>query len=89
MTTVSIEAQVTADHRLKLTLPDDFPTGPAKVTVEPITRQTPRVETDLSPLGQRLRAIRDAALAEGMPVMTQDEVLAEVRQRRGEPADDD
>jgi rRNA-processing protein FCF1 len=40
-------------------------------------------------LGQRLRAIRNAALAEGMPVMTQDEVLAEVRRRRGEPLDDD
>jgi hypothetical protein len=39
--------------------------------------------------GPRLRAVRDAALAEGMPVLTQDEVLAEVRRRRGEPADDD
>ncbi len=89
MTTLSIEAQVSADHRLQLTLPDDFPTGPAKVTVEPVSAQAPSAIDGLSPLGQRLRAIRDAALAEGMPVMTQDEILAEVRQRRGQPADDD
>ncbi|MBK1633894.1 hypothetical protein CKO31_24810 [Thiohalocapsa halophila] len=89
MTRISVETQVSADHRLQLTLPDDFPAGPVKVTVEPVAELASSTGTGESPLGQRLRAIRDAALAEGMPVMTQDEVLAEVRRRRGEPVDDD
>jgi hypothetical protein len=38
-------------------------------------------------LGKRLLAIRKRALAKGMPTMTQDEVLAEVRRRRDEPID--
>lgn len=89
MTMISVEAQVSGDHRLQLTLPDDFPSGPVRVTVEPVTHPTASPGDAESPLGQRLRAIRNAALAEGMPVMTQDEVLAEVRRRRGEPLDDD
>ena len=35
-------------------------------------------------LGQQLLAIRQRALATGMKPMSQDEVLAEVRRRRGE-----
>lgn len=37
-----------------------------------------------SELGRRLFAMRQQALSAGMPTLTQDEVLAEVRQRRGE-----
>jgi hypothetical protein len=89
MTTISVEAQVTPDHRLQLTLPDDFPTGPAKVTIEPVGVEPASSGDDSTPVAQRLRANRNAALAKGMPVMTQDEVLTEMRQRRGEPLDDD
>lgn len=88
MTTVSVEAQVSGDRQLQLTLPDDFPAGPVRVTVQPVTHPESSPAAVESALGQRLRAIRDAALAEGMPVLTQDEVLAEVRRRRGEPIDD-
>jgi hypothetical protein len=89
MTSISVEARVTSDHRLQLTLPDDFPAGPVRVTVQPVAHRAASPGDSESPLGQRLRALRNAAIAEGMPVMTQDEVLAEVRRRRGEPLDDD
>ncbi|WP_058557899.1 hypothetical protein [Thiohalocapsa sp. ML1] len=89
MTTISVDAQVSGDHRLQLTLPDDFPAGPVRVTIQPVTHPAASSGNGESPLGHRLRAIRDAALAEGMPVMTQDEVLAEVRRRREEPVDGD
>lgn len=40
-------------------------------------------------LGARLMAIRQRAISQGMPLMTQDEILAEVRRRRGELPDED
>lgn len=45
---------------------------------------SPRAE-----LGKRLRALREAAIAEGMPLLTWDEVLEEVKRRRGETVDDE
>jgi len=37
----------------------------------------------------RLLAIRQHAIDQGMPLMRQDEILAEVRRRRGELPDED
>lgn len=45
---------------------------------------SPRAE-----LGRRLRALREAAIAEGMPLLTWDQVLEEVKRRRGETVDDE
>ncbi|MFO1432651.1 MAG: hypothetical protein U1F76_21405 [Candidatus Competibacteraceae bacterium] len=42
-------------------------------------QQAPRTE-----LGRRLLALRERAIANGMRLLSQEEVLAEVRQRRGE-----
>lgn len=48
----------------------------------PIAFATPATET----LGQQLRALRGLAIAKGMPLLDQDAILEEVRQRRGEDA---
>ncbi len=53
--------------------------------VEGIRPEHPdRTATTTEP-GKRLRAIRERALAKGMPTLTQDEVLAEVTRRRDAP----
>ena len=88
MNAVSMEAQVSQDHHLRLRLPEDFPTGSVKVTVEAIPGEESAQGAQPSPLGRRLQALRQQALLEGMSTLTQDEVLAEVRRRRGEPIED-
>lgn len=47
----------------------------------------PDAATPNATLGQRLLAIREHAIADGMPTLTQDQVLAEIKHRRGEPID--
>lgn len=44
--------------------------------------------TPRTPLGQRLWEIRQRALAEGMQTLNHDEVLLEVKRRRGEIDED-
>jgi len=47
----------------------------------------PAAHTSFQPqseLGRRLFAVRQQAISVGMPTLTQDEVLTELRQRRGE-----
>jgi hypothetical protein len=44
--------------------------------------------TPTSEVGQRLRAIRQRAIARGMPLQSVDEILAEVREGRAEAGDD-
>ena len=87
MTKIPDEARGTAEHGPEVRSSNDYPAEPIRVTVQLIPAPSPSPAAGESPLGRRLRAIRDAALAEGMPVMTQDEVLAEVRLRRVNPAD--
>lgn len=88
MTAISVVARVSPDHRLLLTLPQDFPAGPVKVTIESVRAEGQAPAPQQSALGRRLQALRQQALAEGMTTLTQDEVLAEVQRRRGEPAED-
>ena len=45
---------------------------------------TPKTE-----LGKKLYALRMKAIASGMKLLSQDEVLEEVRRRRGEPAENE
>ena len=42
-----------------------------------------------TPLGKRLLALRRKAIREGMKLLSENEVLAEVRRRRGESVDDE
>ena len=81
-----MDARVSPDHHLLLTLPQDFPAGPEKVMIEPVRAEAPAPQQSV--LGRRLQALRQQALAEGMTTLTQDEVLEEVRRRRGEPTED-
>ena len=91
MTAISVDTQVPADRHLLVRLPDAFPAGPVRVTVEAIDA----IDADeapapgLSPLGQRLLELRRQAIAGGMTLLTQDEVLEEARRRAGEPLDED
>ncbi|MGZ8245395.1 hypothetical protein [Methylomagnum sp.] len=84
MHALSLNANVADDHVLKLTLPPEFPTGLVKITVEPLTVPASEPYQPQTELGKRLMEIRQRAIAKGMPLMSQDEVLAEVRRRRGE-----
>ncbi len=88
MLAISMDARVSQDHHLLLTLPQDFPAGPVKVTIESLRAEVEAPAPQQSALGRRLQALRQQALAEGMTTLTQDEVLEEVRRRRGEPAED-
>jgi len=88
MLAISMDARVSPDHHLLLTLPQDFPAGPVKVTIESVRAEVDAPAPQQSALGRRLQALRQQALAEGMTTLTQDEVLEEVRLRRGEPAED-
>jgi hypothetical protein len=88
MIAISVDAQVSPDHHLLLTLPQDFPAGPVKVIIESVRAEGQAPAPQQSALGRRLQALRQQALAEGMTTLTQDEVLEEVRRRRGEPAED-
>lgn len=88
MVAISVDARVSPDHHLQLTLPQDFPTGPVKGTVESVRAEGQGPVPQQSALGRRLQALRQQALAEGMITLTQDDVLAEVRRYRGESAED-
>jgi hypothetical protein len=45
--------------------------------------------TPRTPLGKKLTQLRMRAMAAGMRLLSQDEVLEEVRRRRGEVEDDE
>lgn len=104
MNAVIFETVVTDDHRLHCDLPASLPTGcRLRVVIEPILDEAP-AETAPAPaltgdavvdhyqprteLGRRLIELRRAYIQSGGKLMTQDEILAEVRRRRGEDVDD-
>ena len=65
------------------------PSGPSHGTascwtVAWTTSQNTKGAVSRSPLGRRLAALRDRAIRSGMKLLTADEVLEEVRRRRGE-----
>ncbi len=88
MLAISLDAGVSPDHHLLLTLPQDFPAGPVKVTIESVRAEAEAPAPQQSALGRRLQALRQQALADGMTTLTQDEVLAEAKRRRGGPVQD-
>lgn len=53
----------------------------------PRVYQSPAL-TPTGEVGQRLRAIRQRAIAQGLPLQSVDEILAEVREGRAEAGDD-
>lgn len=90
MNAITFETAVTVDHQLHCELPASLPVGSiVRVTVEPVVRD-PLVD-DYQPrteLGRKLIELRRAYIQSGGKLMTQDEILAEIRQRRGEAGDD-
>lgn len=99
MNAVIFETVVTDEHRLNCDLPASLPTGcRLRVVIEPILDEAPEenessraltgdaVVDHYQPrteLGRKLIELRRAYIAGGGTLMTQDEILAEVRQRRG------
>ena len=78
MTRLVFETEVTVDHRLRITLPDELPAGcKVKVTVEPaieddiLQHYQPRTE-----LGWKMLAARRAYLEGGGKLMDWDEISA-------------
>jgi len=88
MTTISIETTLTAEHRLNIELPSDFPEGPVTVRVESVPLATPEVLEPQTELGKQLLRIRQRAIAKGMQLKTTDEILDELRADRREHDDD-
>ena len=84
MQSLSMETVVNADHVLHMELPAKFPVGAVRVTLEPIAPEAEQGFQPQTDLGRRLWKIRQRAIANGMKLLSQDEVLAEVRRRRGE-----
>ena len=79
-------------------LPVDHPT-PVLITLlegvsEPAGASLPKAEPAVeeppprTALWKRLMALREAAGNEGMPLLTQDQILEEMRRRRGELSDE-
>ncbi len=90
MNSIVFEAEVTADHQLNVTLPDELPAGSmVKVTVEAIApddilkHYKPRTE-----IGRKLLAARRAYIEGGGMLMNWDEINEEVRRRRGGVSDE-
>jgi hypothetical protein len=82
MNAIVFEARTGEDHLLHL--PDDLPAGlRVRVTIEPL----PEPESEPTPLGQELRAIRQRALDKGLQLQSVEAILDEVHQGRAE-ADD-
>lgn len=77
-----IEITVQEDHLLRL--PKELPTN-SRVRVFIETIETPAAEEFMprTPLGERLLALRKQHIAEGGVLLNPDELLAEMRSRRG------
>lgn len=85
MQTITLKSTIKADHLLHL--PDELPEGlTVKITIEPLSDHPPHSEP-LSDIAHLAMAARNNYLQQGGKPMSQDEILAEMRQRRGEPAD--
>ena len=104
MNAVIFETGVTDEHQLNCHLPASLPTGcRLRVAIEPILNEAP-VENESfraltgdavvdlyqpkTELGRKLVELRRAYIEGGGKLMTQDEILAEVRGRRGEINDE-
>lgn len=78
------ETTVTDEHLLRYSLPASLPTGSRlRVVIEPLP-----APAALTPLEQKLRAIRQRALANGLKPQSVESIIEEVRQGRAEISDD-
>lgn len=57
---------------------------PIVLTVTCLQLQSSDAHSQHIPLGKRLMALRQKAITEGIELLTTDEILAEVKRRRGE-----
>jgi len=85
---ISIETEVAPNHRLELKLPNDFPEGRVRVTVETVSPSKADNSAERKEFGNRLMEIRQQAIANGLQLSTTDEILAEIRTDRGEQDND-
>lgn len=84
MNAVIYETVVTDEHQLHCTLPASLPTGcRLRVVIEPLPKPA-----DLTPLAQKLRAIRQRALANGLQTQSVESIMKEVQEGRAEVCDD-
>lgn len=84
MPSLSMETVVNADHVLCVVLPIGFPVGAVRVTLEPIAPESTQGFQPQTDLGRCLWETRQRAITNGLKLLSQDEVLAEVPRRRGE-----
>jgi len=59
-------------------------TQPIVLTVTCLQLQSSDAHSQYIPLGKRLMALRQKAIAEGIELLSTEEILAEVKHRRGE-----
>lgn len=88
MDELTFEAYVNADHVLRL--PGNLPVGSrVRIQVEPLSGEPDGASAaPMTELGPTLLAIRQRAIARGMPLQSADAILAEVREGRAEAGDD-
>jgi hypothetical protein len=72
MSAYAVHAVVTKSHRLIIDLPQDFPEGSVEIVCRPIDEAS--VCTDKQALGQRLRALRQKAVMQGLTTLDCDGV---------------
>lgn len=83
MSALILETRVSPDHTLHL--PEELPVNARiRIHIEQLAEE-PSAETPASrtPLGKRLRQLRQANLASGGRLLSPDELDAELRERRG------
>ncbi|MEO5331667.1 MAG: hypothetical protein H7839_06555 [Magnetococcus sp. YQC-5] len=80
----ALETGISADHLLSAVLPDAFPVGTVRLIPELTAPEVAHGFQPQTDLGHGLWKIRKQAIANGMKLLNQDEVLAIVRHRRGE-----
>ncbi len=88
MNELIFEAYVNADHVLRL--PANLPVGSrVRIQVERLSGETDGASAvPMTELGHNLLAIRQRAIARGMPLQSADAILVEVREGRAEAGDD-
>lgn len=63
----------------------ELPRRMSTQTAEISTMNERRAYAPKTPLGKKLMAIRERAIASGLRLLTEDEISDEIRRRRGEP----
>jgi hypothetical protein len=84
--TMVFQARIGEDHLLRL--PEELPAGlRVRVTIEPLPEAPLEPGPGTIPLGAQLRAIRQRALAQGIPLQSVGAILEEMYQGRAEASE--